>query len=93
MHEWLANKNYIYDNEEINERNYQQYEYYQGKYPEGNEMIWESAQKMQERVLAVLKRYERYKKVIVVCHGMIIQAVTEKRRPDNGEIVEFNMTN
>ena len=93
LHEWLANKNYIYDNEETNERNYQQYECYQGKYPEGKEMIWESTQKMKERVLAVLKRYERYKKVIVVCHGMIIQAVTESRRPDNGEIVEFNMTN
>ncbi len=43
LHEWLANKNYIYDDEEAIERNYQQYEYYHGEYPKGKEMIWESA--------------------------------------------------
>ncbi len=48
---------------------------------------------MQERVLAVLRRYEQYKKVIVICYGMLIQAVTKRGRPSNGEVVEFDMMN
>lgn len=53
--------------------------------------IWENAQIMKERVITVLKKYNRYNKVIVACHGMMIQAVTEKYHPQNGEIIEFEL--
>ena len=32
-----------------------------------------------------------YYKVIVACHGMMIQAVTGGKHPTNGEIVEFKL--
>lgn len=40
-----------------------------------------------------LKKYSGHECVIVVCHGMMIQAVAGGKHPDNGEIVEFNLTN
>ena len=46
---------------------------------------------MRARVLPVLEKYKQYQKVIVACHGMMIQAVTEKHLPSNGEIVAFEL--
>ncbi len=57
LHEWLANKNYIYDEDEKDEKSYQEYEENQGEYPDEIIKIWESAQTMKERVLMVLKKY------------------------------------
>lgn len=70
LHEWVANKNYIYDEDEKAEKSYQKYADLQGEYQDGTDEVWETKQMMQERVLAVLKKYGQYKKVIVVCHGM-----------------------
>ena len=65
LHEWVANKNYIYDEDEKAEKSYQQYVDNQGEYQDGVDEVWESKQMMEERVLAVLKKYSQYKKVIV----------------------------
>lgn len=91
LHEWLANKNYIYEDDETAQKNYREYEDNQGKYPDGRERDWEDAQIIKERVQAVLKKYKHYEKVIVACHGTLIQAVTGKHHPQNGEIVEFEL--
>ncbi len=90
LHEWVANKNYIYEPDEIAKTAYQEYEANQGNYPEGTEKIWEDAATIQKRVLKVLDNYSGYQKVIVVCHGMLIQAVTQGNHPQCGEIVEFH---
>ena len=89
LHEWLANKNYIYDEDDTAEQSYQEYESNHGVYPNGADRVWETAESMKTRVLAVLDKYRHYDKVIVACHGMMIQAVTGGKHPDNGEIVEF----
>ena len=39
-------------------------------------------------VYAVLKKYAEYKKVIVVGHGVMIQAAAGSHHPENGEIIE-----
>ena len=91
LHEWLANKNYIYENDEDAERSYMEYEKYHGVYPQGEEKIWESSEAIRTRVLEVLKRYRDYDKVIIACHGMMIQAVTGREHPTYGEIVEFKL--
>ena len=89
LHEWLANKNYNYEDDETAETAYREYEKNRGEYPEGEEKAWESAEMIRERVLRVLNKYARYGKVVVACHGMMMQAVTGCPHPDNGEIVEF----
>ena len=62
-----------------------------GSYPDGEECLWKSAAHIRERVLKVLEKYTHYEKVVVACHGMMIQAVTGGEHPKNGEIVEFKL--
>ena len=90
LHEWLANKNYIYDDDETAEKAYLEFESLNGKYPEGEEKIWENAETIKKRVMAVLDRYSKYEKVVIACHGMMIQATTGTELPKNGQIVEFD---
>lgn len=94
LHEWIANKNYIYETDERAEENYQEYWDLSGKYPTDDEKDWESRISLRRRGMAVLSKYRQYKKVIVVCHGMIIQSmgksVGNEGYLENGEIVEFD---
>ncbi len=67
-----------------------EYERFHGKYPAGEEKLWESSESIKKRVLNVLKKYSQYQKVIVAGHGMMIQAVTGGKHPECGEIEEFD---
>jgi broad specificity phosphatase PhoE len=63
-----------------------------GEYPEGVEMLWENNEMMRERILNVLIKYINYKKVIVVCHGILIRSLKpwdQNHFPECGEIVEY----
>lgn len=91
LHEWLANKNYIYESDEAAEKAYEEYGRFHGAYPDGQEMTWESSAAVKRRALVVLRRYASYEKVIVACHGMLIQAVTGGGHPGFGEIAEFDI--
>ena len=90
LHEWLANKNYMYEEDSKAELACAEYFSLNGDYPSGQDRNWESRQLMAERVRKVLEKYSQYDKVIVVGHSMMIQAVTGYN-PKLGEIVEFNL--
>ena len=90
LHEWLANKNYMYEEDSKAELACAEYFSLNGDYPPGQDRNWESRQLMAERVRKVLEKYSQYDKVIVVGHSMMIQAVTGYN-PKLGEIVEFNL--
>ena len=53
LHEWLANKHYIYEDDEIAEIAYKEYEELNGQYPEGEERKWEDANAIRKRVIDV----------------------------------------
>ncbi len=91
LHEWVADKSYSWIDDETADRHYDEFAAGEGRYPEGEDRPWEDAQTIKQRVLAVLKKYAGYKKVIVVGHGMMIQATTGCAHPDNGQIVEFRL--
>lgn len=96
LHEWTANKAFVYEADEKAENCYNEYGACGGIYPAGEERCWEDAAAMRVRVRAVLEKYRHYDKVIVACHGMMIQATTGKpddgrKWPDNGEIIEFEL--
>ena len=90
LHEWLANKHYIYENDETAELAFAENEQHQGQYPSGAR-LWEDAVSIRTRVVRVLRKYAAYKKVIVAGHGMMIQATTGQPRPQCGEIVEYHL--
>ena len=91
LHEWLANKDFIYEDDAVAERAYAEYEACGGHYPSGEEKQWEDADAIRARVLRVLEKYAHDSQVIVACHGMMIQAVTGKEHPECGEIVPFDL--
>lgn len=90
LHEWLANKNYIYETDDIAEACYREYEENNGIYPFDEEKKWEDAKTIRKRVFEVLEKYAHYDNVIVACHGMMIQATVGCLLPKNGEIIEFD---
>ena len=91
LHEWLANKNYIHENDDIADENYNQFHYNKGCYPAGEEKDWETFEMMKNRAVAVLEKYKDYKNVIVTCHGMLIEAISGMHHPKHGEIIEFEL--
>ena len=52
---------------------------------------WEDAATIRRRVLPVLQKYADVPKVIVIGHGMMIEAVTGVPHPNCGEIVPFSL--
>ena len=90
LHEWMADKNYNYAQDDEADKSCREFEENGGQYPRGNDRVWEAAGMMKKRVMAVLEKYCHYPKVIVVGHGMMIQATTGGHHPENGEIVEFD---
>ena len=91
LHEWKANRNFIYEEDAAAEAYYQEYEENHGVWPGGAERPWENAEQIRQRVLPVLERYRQYRQIVVACHGMLIQAVTGKEHPAQGEIVPFHL--
>lgn len=91
LHEWLANRNYIYEDDAVAESAYAAYEAAGGCPPSGEIPLWEDAAAIRARVLPVLRQYAHLPCVIVACHGMMIQAVTGKAHPRCGEIVPYEL--
>lgn len=89
LHEWLANKNYVYEDDEIAEAHYREFVQCHGVYPVDQVCQWEDVHTIRKRVLPVLARYRHHPKVIVACHGMLIQSLCNGYHPKNGEIVPF----
>ena len=91
LHEWLANKNYIYECEACAINNLEEFDKNNGCYPPGEERDWETFEQMRVRALNVLKKYQHYDKVIITCHGRLMQAITGLHHPHHGEIFEFQL--
>lgn len=91
LHEWMANKNYIYEGDEKANGYYNEFVRGSGSYPTNCEREWEDMNSMRNRVVPILKKYRNYSSVIVACHGMLIQSLCNGYHPKNGEIVEFEL--
>ena len=63
-----------------------------GVYPSGEIKTWESTEMVRDRVLACLKKYCKYKCVVISGHAMMMQAVLGITTPiDYGQILKFEM--
>lgn len=91
LHEWLANKHYVFEDDEIAKMSIKEFDAHNGSYPEESEKNWETFEIMKTRALKVLEKYKGYNNVIVTCHGRLMQAVTGFHHPEYGEIFEFEL--
>lgn len=74
LHEWLPDTKFIYDYDV--EDASKEYLEAQGKRNVGHKYRWESYEDLKKRVQLTILKYRNYKKVIVVCHGIVISALT-----------------
>lgn len=88
LHEWLANKDYIVLPEDLAEQNYEEYRALGGEYPPGKTKDWEDRTTLKNRLDGVLTKYADLKKVIVVCHGTMIEAASGCHLKTGG-IIEY----
>ncbi len=92
LHEWFADVwEYSYLDDETACRNYDEFKACRGKFPEGENKQWESADMIRERVLKTLDKYKGYKKVIVVCHGILMEYFLNIEHPSNCDIVKYKI--
>lgn len=91
LHEWLANKHYIYEDYDTALYNLEEFDANNGCYPNGEEKDWESFELMKNRAIDVLQRYKDYGNVIVACHGRLMQALTGLHHPSHGEIFKLEL--
>lgn len=91
LHEWMANKNYIYEDDEKAKKNYHEFVEFKGIYPADCDMDWEDMNSMRKRILPVFEKYKHYQKIVVACHGMFIQSLCRGDHPENGEIAAFEL--
>ena len=89
LHEWIANKNYVYESYDVAVKNFKEFEDNNGNYPNGLERDWETFESMRNRAFGVFKKYNHYNKIIVACHGTLMRAITGLHHPAHGEIFEF----
>lgn len=95
LFEWYGNKNYNASHKESSDL-LKEFIDNNGEYPDGTEMQWEDNNMMRERIFSTLDKYIEYKKVIVVCHNILIRSLkpwNQNRFLEYGEIIEFEYKN
>ena len=67
---------------------YHDFEINKGIYPHESEKKWETEKSVKLRMKNAIQRYSEYKKIIVVSHGMAIEALTGIHL-EHGGITEY----
>lgn len=74
LHEWMPDTTFLFD-QDAND-SFQEYLSAQGVRNVSHRYRWESYPDLKKRVQLTLIKYKNYKKVIVVCHGIVMSALT-----------------
>ena len=76
LHEFLPDKTFQYKGKEESDLLHKDFLDCLGSYPSGETRIWETIEEIKNRVIAVMKKYLSYNKIIVVAHGGVIRRFT-----------------
>ena len=88
LHEWEPDKTNRYTTSEEAFMLTHEFNFYKGKYPEGQQMRWETLDEVRERMRRVADKYANYDKVIFVGHGMAFRTLAYIEQMKPAEIVE-----
>jgi broad specificity phosphatase PhoE len=86
LHEWLPDLTGGAVNEADVRAAYKDMEACGGVWPAGEKRAWEPRPDVGRRVTAVLARYRDHERVAVICHGVVIEALTGQRVPTGGGV-------
>ena len=76
LHEWLPDKTFQYRSSQESFDFYHDFEINKGIYPYDTERKWETEKSVKCRMENAIQRYLHYKKIIVVSHGIVIEALS-----------------
>ncbi|MDT8718424.1 histidine phosphatase family protein [Clostridium sp. 19966] len=88
LHEWMPDLTFQYGAFEEFLELYRDFNHHKGIYPNGEERKWEDLNSLRNRVKKAADKYAHYNKVIMVCHGMVINALASEEEIAPGEIIE-----
>ncbi len=74
LHEWNPDINEIYDYDA--QLSFEEYLANRGVHKVTDKYRWESYEDLKKRVELALIKYKNYKKIIVVCHGIVMSTMT-----------------
>ncbi len=92
LYEWQADLTYSITDDKKLLMLCQEHDHMNGVYPSDETKMWESTEMVRDRVLACLKKYCKFKCVVISGHAMMMQAVLGITTPiDHGQILTFEM--
>ena len=91
LHEWIPDTRMNWTSIEQVRKASNEMENMNGEWPKEGVRYWEPRSQVRNRTLSVLNRYVSRSKVAVVCHEMVIHALTGKKI-QFADFVEYNIT-
>ena len=76
LHEFLPDKTFQYKGKEESDILHKEFMDCRGFHPSGETRKWETITEIKTRVIAVMKKYLAFNKIIVVAHGGVIRRFT-----------------
>ena len=91
LHEWVPDLTFAWGGFKDVQRIQQDFDAKDGVRTEGGAENWESFAMMRQRMNCTLLRYATYQRVLVVCHGMVMRALTGQATIANTEILTYRL--
>jgi broad specificity phosphatase PhoE len=91
LREWQSDLTFDYNSKEQLVELWHDYRKHNGVYPQGQEKLWETKEKLKERFNSVLERYSNYSKVIVVAHAEIFASLIPIKEILHCSILEYTI--
>jgi broad specificity phosphatase PhoE len=91
LHEWVPDNAFQWKTLEEVLISVQDLDENEGEWPEGLPRRWEPLSAIRNRVEAVLSRYTAHETVLVMCHGVVIRALTGRKEVENCEIAPYQL--
>jgi len=87
LHEWVPDRAFRWRTLGEVQKLQSDFERFRGEWPPGETKPWETIANMRLRALGVFRRYLNFDRVLAVCHGQLIKAITGVDEVDLAELV------
>lgn len=88
LHEWIPDEDNLYETSEESFALAREFNKFNGEYPKGKKLKWESLSHMRQRMRRAADKYADHGKVIFVGHGMAFRCLTYIEKISPAEIIE-----
>lgn len=89
LHEWVPDRSFQWRTLEDVQRYQAEFYRFNGEWPEGETRPWETLSSLRSRSLAVFRKYSGWERVLAVCHGELIKAVTGVQKVEHAGLVAW----